>query len=300
MSVRTNQQPQLPEEDAMPLLIFQRDDSLVWRSLTRPLAAIAVVAALLPFHAHADSTAGDWQWDATVYMYLPSIGGETSFPPSGDGPSVDVSADAILDSLNFAFMGALGARKGPWGVATDVIYLDLGSSTKGTRDFGLGQVDLPASVDADLRLDITGWLWTLTGSYALVQQERVSMDVLAGVRMLDLEEDLRWQLNGDISSLPLPGRSGTGSAQATQWDAIVGVKGRASFGAEGNWYVPYYLDVGTGDSDLTWQGMLGLGYSFDSIDVVGVWRYLDYDLGDDSSVTSIDFNGPALGVTFRF
>jgi len=284
----------------MPLLMFQRDDRLVWRALTRPLAAIAVVAALVPFHAHADSTAGDWQWDATVYMYLPSIGGETSFPPSGDGPSVDVSADAILDSLNFAFMGALGARKGPWGVATDVIYLDLGSSKKGTRNFQLGQLDLPASVDADLNLDITGWLWTLTGSYALVQQERVSMDVLAGVRMLDLEETLRWQLNGDISTLPLPERSGTGSAEATQWDAIVGVKGRASFGAEGNWYVPYYLDVGTGDSDLTWQGLVGLGYSFDSIDVVGVWRYLDYDIGDDTPITSIDFNGPALGVTFRF
>jgi len=284
----------------MPLLMFQRDDRLVWRALTRPLAAIAVVAALVPFHAHADSTAGDWQWDATVYMYLPSIGGETSFPPSGDGPSVDVSADAILDSLNFAFMGALGARKGPWGVATDVIYLDLGSSKKGTRNFQLGQLDLPASVDADLNLDITGWLWTLTGSYALVQQERVSMDVLAGVRMLDLEETLRWQLNGDISTLPLPERSGTGSAEATQWDAIVGMKGRASFGAEGNWYVPYYLDVGTGDSDLTWQGMVGVGYSFDSVEVTGVWRYLDYDLGDNTPITSIDFNGPALGVTFRF
>jgi hypothetical protein len=300
MPMRTNQHPQLPEENAMPLLMFQRGDRFAWRSLTRPLAAIAVVAALLPFHAHADSTAGDWQWDATVYLWLPSLGGETSFPPGGDGPSIDVSADAILDSLNFAFMGALGARKGPWGVATDVIYLDLGSSKKETRNFGLGQLDLPASVDADLRLDITGWLWTLTGSYALVQQERVSMDVLAGVRMLDLEETLRWQFNGDISTLPLPGRSGTGSAEATQWDAIVGVKGRASFGAEGNWYVPYYLDVGTGDSDLTWQGMVGLGYSFDSIEVTGVWRYLDYDLGDDTAITSIDFNGPALGVTFRF
>jgi hypothetical protein len=300
MPLRENQQPQLPEENAMSLLMFQPGDRLARRSLTRPLAAVAVAAALLPFHAHADSTAGDWQWDATVYLWLPSLGGETSFPPDGDGPSIDVSADAILDSLNFAFMGALGARKGPWGVATDVIYLDLGSTKKGTRNFELGQLDLPASVDADLRLDITGWLWTLTGSYALVQQERVSMDILAGARMLDLEQELRWQLNGDISSLPLPGRSGTGSAEATQWDAIVGVKGRASFGAEGNWYVPYYLDVGTGDSDLTWQGMVGLGYSFDSIDLVGVWRYLDYDLGDDSAVTSIDFNGPALGVTFRF
>jgi hypothetical protein len=300
MLVRANQHLNFPEVNAMCLFMFQQGDRLALRSLKLPLTAMAVFAALFPFHARADSTAGDWQWDATVYLWLPSLGGETSFPPGGGGPSIDVSADAILDSLNFAFMGTLGGRKGPWGVATDLIYLDLGSTKKGTRDFGVGQVGLPASVDADFKLDITGWLWTLTGSYALVQRDHVSMDVLAGARMLDLEQDLRWQLNGDISTLPLPGRSGTSRAEATQWDAIVGVKGRATFGAEDNWYVPYYLDLGTGDSDLTWQGMLGLGYSFDSVDVTGVWRYLDYDLGDNTPITSIDFNGPALGVTFRF
>lgn len=270
------------------------------RSLSLSLTAMAILAALVPLRARADSTAGGWQWDATVYLYLPSIGGETSFPPSGDGPSVDVSVDAILDSLNFAFMGALGARKGPWGVSTDVIYLDLGSTRKGTRDFSIGEAGLPASVDGDLALDLTGWLWTLSGSYALVQQDRVSMDMLAGVRMLDLEESLRWQLNGDVSSLPVAERSGSAGAESTQWDAIVGVKGRASLGAEDRWYVPYYLDVGTGDSDLTWQGMVGFGYRFDSVEVTGVWRYLDYDLGDDTPIRSIDFNGPALGFTFRF
>lgn len=270
------------------------------RSLNLHATAMAALAALVPFHANADAPADGWEWNATVYLWLPSLGGETSFPSSGGGPSIDVSADAILDSLNFAFMGALGGRKGPWGVATDVIYLDLGSTKKGTRNFGIGNIGLPASVDADLKLDVTGWLWTLTGSYALVERERMSLDVLAGARMLDLEQDLRWQLNGDISSLPLPERSGTSGAEATQWDAIVGVKGRATFGAEGNWYVPYYLDVGSGDSDLTWQGMVGVGYSFDSVDVTGVWRYLDYDLGDNTSISSIDLNGPALGVTFRF
>jgi hypothetical protein len=284
----------------MHLFMFQRDGRLARCPHARPLAAVAAVAALVPFHAHADSTSGGWQWDATAYLWLPSLGGETSFPADGGGSSIDVSADAILDSLNFAFMGALAGHRGPWGIATDLLYLDLGSSKNGTRDFGIGQVDLPASVDADLRLDMTGWLWTLAGTYTLVQREAVSVEVLAGARMLDLEQTLRWQLNGDISTLPLPGRSGSGGAEATQWDAIVGMKGRASFGADGNWFVPYYLDVGTGDSDLTWQGMVGLGYRFDSVDAAAVWRYLDYDIGDDTPIASIDFNGPALGVTFRF
>jgi len=263
-------------------------------------AALCTLAVLIPAYSHAESAANDWQWRATVYLWLPSLGGDTSFPPGGGGPSIDISADALLDSLNFAFMGAFEGRKGRWALATDVIYLDLGASDKRTRDLSLGPIDLPASVDADLRLDLTGWLWTLAGSYAVLPQENFSMSVLAGTRLLDLQEDLHWKFNGDISSLPLPGRSGSSHADDSHWDAIVGVKGRATFGAERNWYVPYYLDIGTGDSDFTWQGMLGLGYSFDSVDVLGVWRYLEYDLGSSTPIQSIDFNGPALGVTFRF
>ncbi|MGB7903411.1 MAG: hypothetical protein WCF43_01875 [Steroidobacteraceae bacterium] len=264
------------------------------------LTSACICAAMAPLPAQAATGDGDWQWGATVYLWLPSLGGETSFPPSGGGPSIDVSADAILDSLNFAFMGAFEGRKGRWGLATDVIYLDLGASKKATRDFGIGQIDIPATVNADLELDITGWLWTLAGSYEVIQQENFSMNALGGARMLDLEEDLQWRLNGDISSLPVVDRSGSSNAKETQWDAIVGVKGRWTFGADRQWYVPYYLDVGTGESDLTWQGMAGLGYSFDSIDVTGVWRYLDYDFGDSGPIKSLDFNGPALGVTFRF
>ena len=134
----------------------------------------------------------------------------------------------------------------------------------------------------------------------MLHQENFSLDAIAGARLLDLQEDARWNFNGDIASLPLPGRSGSGQAEDSDWDAIVGVRGRATFGAERNWFVPYYLDVGTGDSDFTWQARIGLGYSFESLDVLGVWRYLDYDLGDSTPIESIDFNGPALGVTFRF
>lgn len=42
------------------------------------------------------------------------------------------------------------------------------------------------------------------------------------------------------------------------YDAIVGVRGSYRFGDTGRWRVPYYADVGAGDSDLTWQAMTGL------------------------------------------
>jgi opacity protein-like surface antigen len=266
---------------------------------TLGLVALGTLCALIPVRSRAEPAADAWQWGATIYLWLPSLGGETSFPPDGGGPSIDVTADQILDSLNFVFMAAVDGRKGPWGLATDVVYIDLGATKQSTRDFRLGQVDIPGSVTAKLGLDVTGWLWTLSGSYAVVERDDHSLHALAGARLLVLEESLDWTLNGDISSLPLD-RSGTASDREEQWDAIVGVKGRAEFGAERRWYVPYYVDVGAGESDFTWQGMLGLGYRFDSVEVSGVWRYLDYDLGESTPIKSIDFNGPAVGVTYRF
>jgi hypothetical protein len=263
------------------------------------LAAACLVSALAPATARAETAADEWTWRATLYAWLPSLGGETSFPPGGDGPPIDVSVETILDSLNFVFMGAFEGRRGAWGFATDVIYLDLGAHDEATRDFGIGAV-IPATVDADLRLDMTAWVWSLVGTYAVVQQDRLTVDLLAGTRMLDLEENLKWQFNGDISGLPIVERTGNSHAENTQWDAIVGVKGKLAFGDEGHWYVPYYLDVGAGESDLTWQGMTGLGYSFESVDVTAVWRYLDYDLGESTPIKAIDLGGAALGVSFRF
>ncbi len=43
------------------------------------------------------------------------------------------------------------------------------------------------------------------------------------------------------------------------WYTIVGVKGRLNFGASREWFVPYCIDVGTGESDLTWRGVAGIG-----------------------------------------
>ena len=64
--------------------------------------------------------------------------------------------------------------------------------------------------------------------------------------------------------------------------------------------MPYYLDVGTGDSDLTWQGIAGIGYAFGWGETVAAWRYLDYDLDSGSPVADINFSGPAIGVVFRW
>ncbi|HEX4387716.1 MAG TPA: hypothetical protein VH109_03720 [Steroidobacteraceae bacterium] len=70
------------------------------------------------------------------------------------------------------------------------------------------------------------------------------------------------------------------------------------FGDQHAWFVPYYVDLGTGQSEFTWQGITGLGYAFHWGEVIGVWRYLDYRFSSHSS--SLTLNGPAIGVAFRW
>ena len=256
------------------------------------------VAMLLPGAAAAQPRADDWQFRAMIYAYLPDISGSTTFPAGGGG--ISVGADKIVGHLNFAFMGTLEAQKGRWGAFTDVMYLDVSGTRSGTRDLTIGGGELPAGVTANASLDIKGTVWTLAGNYRVLATPDVAFDAFAGARLLSVKESLGWQFSANVGSVMGPGLTGGSDAKVDNWDGIVGVKGRWNFGPSREWFVPYYVDVGTGDSNLTWQGIAGIGYAFKWGEVVATWRYLDYDLKSDRKIESLHFNGPAIGVAFRW
>jgi hypothetical protein len=266
--------------------------------------SLALVAAglFLPTLVMAEDEAGSasdtWRWDASIYAYGPSIGGTTDFP-SGSGSTVSISASQILQSLNLAAMAAINVHKGEWGAFGDLIYVNLGASRTASRDFSLGDVGLPAGAAADLHLGVKAWVWTLAAEYQVVNDPRLTVDLLVGARYLDFAESLNWSLTGNLGPIFTPVRSGSTEAGTALWDAIAGVKGRALLGASSSWSVPFYLDGGGGDSSHTWQAAAGIAYAFHWGDVTAMWRYLDYGFSG-KSVNSANFNGPLLGATFHW
>ena len=78
--------------------------------------------ASLPGGAAAQSSNEPWQFGAAVYGWFPTIAGNTSFPSGPGGGDITFSARQVLDSLEFGVMGALEARKGHWGIVTDLLY----------------------------------------------------------------------------------------------------------------------------------------------------------------------------------
>ncbi len=199
-----------------------------------------------------------------------------------------------------AFMGTFEATKGPSGLFTDVLYMNLGESKSGVRDISIGGLPIPAGASARADYDLKGWGWTLGGSWRAMTVPGATLDVIAGVRLLDIEQTLTWDITGNVGSIPAPGRAGTSTAGLSNWDAIIGVKGRFDLNAGRTWFAPYYLDVGTGESSLTWQALGGVGYSFGWGDVVAAWRYLDYDMKSGNAIESLTFNGPSISAVFRW
>jgi hypothetical protein len=145
-------------------------------------------------------------------------------------------------------------------------------------------------------------VWTLAAGYAVLPGRPVAMDVFGGLRYAGLEASTDWQLalavSGPSGGQTFP-RSGSVSEKEDLWDGIIGVKGRIWLG-KSNWSIPYYLDVGTGSSKLTWQGMVGIAYTHNWIGARLVYRHLYYDMGNDKLIQDMTFSGPAFGVDFRF
>jgi hypothetical protein len=271
-----------------------------WSIGRRAALFCLVVAALVPAVSRAEVPADKWEWRVTLYGWFPAIDGTTNFPTGGTGPSFQVDASTIIDNLKFTAMGTFEGRKGRWGGWADVLYLNVGGDKSGSRDFTIGGVEVPGDVKVDASLDIESWLVTAAGTYLLSKTPRNETELLGGFRMINLDQTLDWSVDGNIGPLGLPGRNGTAATSATNWDGIIGLKGIATLSGNGHWILPYYLDVGTGQSDLTWQAFAAIGYRFKWGATTLGWRYLDYQFDSDVRLEDLSMNGPFVSLSFAW
>jgi hypothetical protein len=232
-----------------------------------------------PLAAQAQQADSDdrWRFNLAVYLWGAGIDGTTR-----NGDKVGVGFDDIVENLDGAFMGAFEARKSKWSLAADLIYLNTSADKAGT----IGSTSIPDNADVDL----TGWVVSLQGARNLLDVERATVDLLFGARYLDVDSKL-------TLSLGLMGPTPSASAADSVLDGVIGVKGNINLGKK--WYLPYYLDVGTGQSDVTWQSVGGFGYRFNWGNFVVAYRHIQWDFKSDSPFKDLSFSGPALGLVFK-
>jgi hypothetical protein len=266
----------------------------------RALALLIGLCAAAPGLAQSSKPeAYGWQFEITPYLWLPGVSGTLQFgtpPGAGGSPEVKVGADQYLQNLDFALMLAGEARKGPWAVLTDVIYLDFSGETATVRTVTGPGGTAQTPVNANTQTGLKGLVWELALGYRVLHGGATTLEVLGGFRYLGLEATVDWQLAGALGLFP---QAGSFSQKEELWDLIIGVRGKSSLQGS-RWFVPYYLDIGSGSSVLTWQAAVGIGYAFRWGDALLAYRHLSYEQPEGKLLQDLAFSGPALGVTFRF
>lgn len=248
-------------------------------------AAVFALSFSLAQAADDPASAENWQFGGEIYLWGAGIGGETSA-----GDDIDISFSDLLKNLDMAFMGSLAARKGKWTLFTDVIYLNVSDDKSRTTTADL--IDRP--VTAKLDVGLKAWVVTAAGAYAVHESDRTRLDVLAGGRYLWVKPDLEFRIE-EVGPFG-PWRQRVAESEDFL-DAIVGVRGKTELSDK--WYLTYYGDIGTGDSDLTWQLLAGFNYRFSKVDATFGYRYMKWKF-DDFTLDNLNLSGPYAGVKFDF
>lgn len=273
-------------------------------------AALAAIGLASGAAAQETGPRPGWSFEIAPYVWLPSVDANLRYQlPDNIGGTADVSADPgnYLDKLNFALAFAASARRDRFTLLTDFMYVNATASTSNVESaniVGVGRnpISTEANLGTQTRLQTT--LWTLAGGYTLASGAWGNVDAIGGVRYLGI--DVRTSYNLSVQLVGPRGRGGPSfggggrfSDSDNIWNGIVGLHGRLRLGESG-FFVPYYADIGTGDSNLTWQAFGGIGYQTGPVGVSLGWRYLSLDQGGDKVVQDMSMSGGYLAVNFRF
>jgi hypothetical protein len=204
----------------------------------------------------------------------------------GRSVPVDASFSDVVENLDFAATAAFEAHHGRWALGTDLMYMDLGDD----GDIAVTEPDIDS-----FDVDASTFMVNPLVSYRLTRSGPVALHVSAGLRY--------WHIKNEIT---LAGAERELAFEGSQdWlDPIVGARLRAAF--DEHWFGLALGDIGGfgAGSDLTWQALGMLGYTFDSegrYSLLAGWRQLDVDYeNDEGFLWDVGMGGPTIGFMFAW
>lgn len=277
--------------------------------LRRVRLGIAIFLAIATCSGHAESPdANGWRFAIAPYLWLPNVSGAFNFSgnSSTGGGRLDLGTgpDSYLQNLQFLLMVQAEASKGDWAIIADGAYLDFSHQQTTLNTVGAGSgalVAIPRGLATNTGSSLSGGLFGLAAAYTALRSQWGTVEPLGGLRYLNLSASANWTLSATFTQQGATlATQGSLSQTANIWDGIIGVRGRLRLGNHDRWYVPYYVDVGTGSSRYTVQASGGAAYAANWGDVQLTYRYLTYQLRSGDLVQRLTLKGPMLSVVFRF
>ena len=253
--------------------------------------------------AHADQgpsplpkISDEWRFEVTPYLWGAGIS-STLFYNDRYLNTAKLSTSNVLGDLKSGGMIAAEAHYGNWGIMGDLVSATL--QTTSNSNVSLKAPVPGGSIPVGISNKVTVQQSIITGAatYTVLNNQNVYLDSLVGVRGIMATATVAVDLSAFGRS-----KNEVDSKSVSTADPIVGFKGRYRI-ADSTWYIPFYADIGGGGgtTNVTWQGMIGVGKTFEKwVDVSVAYRTLYYDMKGDGLLQKTTFKGPQLAATFKF
>lgn len=237
-------------------------------------------AATKPLAARKQSTASEWQFAFTPYLYMTGVSG--TIGARGRTAEVDMSFGDVIENLNLGLMGTLEARKGRFVVVNDLMWIKLGEERP-----------TPGSLYSSVKLGVNMFVWDPEVGYRLYEGKAGSFDVLGGFRLMSIENNVNFRA-GALPAVDV-------SERKTWATPVIG--GHGTLNLSPKLFLATKFDIGGGvGADITGQFYGGGGYRITpKIALVGGYRYLTTDYDSEAGfLFDTSMNGVLLGAKFTF
>ena len=238
-------------------------------------ATALVVVTLCCGSNAAQAQSSEYKFQITPYAFMTGVNG--TIGEQGRTANVDASFSDVLHHLNMVAMVYFDARFGRWRAFVDNLYTNV-SDARATAG------PLFSSVKVATRM----WIVDPEAGYAIVQKEGKELDVVAGVRI--------WNLDNSVTLFAPNFAVDRGSGTRSLANPVVG----AAFSSDFRQKMFFFgkADIGT---STDWQAFGGGGYKFNNTIVGSVgYRYLSIDHSSGNSIFDVHLNGAIVGLGFRF
>jgi len=252
---------------------------------------IGLMVAMTSFALSGDLIqAADWEWTLAPYAWGAGLKMDLTVNDNAVA-STEVDFSDLLDKTDMAGMVHFEGRNGKGGFFVDALFMAL-SDERTTAP----PPPLPggAQIDAELNQFIAegGGFWRLGGGES-------GLDILFGVRAMGIDSEV------DIT-FPSPSTTKvTTGSDETFIDGFVGARYSHPIGGKWDWALRG--DVGTGDTDVTWNAVGTVGVRFGDTGKYSLrfgYRQMEMDFENDDSgakiETDITFSGAIAGFVIKW
>lgn len=214
-------------------------------------------------------------------------------------------------------MGAFEARKGPFAVMTDLVYMKVGVSDSGARARSVhphvgGTLAAAASVQVEMFIAEAALAYELFQWRGAAPGAETSIDLYGGGRFWWQSADTSLALAAGMTIADLTidrGRAVAASGDVTWFDPLVGLRLRHRFSPSTELVLRGDVGGFGVGSNMSWQAMGYLNWDFARTQQA-VWSgmlgyralYVDFEKGAGNTLYQYDMltHGPIMGVSARF